>query len=137
MMTVKLASFLGENTDMYILAVFLILLVVGYVLFYIKAYKKSRAEDARVLEKLEDESEFEVEEIYVRVVSKCCGTRAFGTKTPHHEKGFFVSFVNDNGQTLEYRVDEETYLDVEEGMTGTVAVHNGMFYSFCADEDIE
>ena len=135
MIPINLASFLGENTDLYLFAAFLILLVVGYILFYIKAYKKSRAEDERMLKGLEDESEIELCETHVRVVSKCCGTRAYGTKTPHHEKCFFVTFVADNGKTVEYRVDEETYLAVEEEMTGTVATNDGEFYGFCADDD--
>ncbi len=137
MIPISLASFLGENTDMYILAVVIALLVSGYALFYIKARKKSRVEKERMLEELEDDSGFEVEEVHVRVVSKCCGTRAYGTKTPHHEKGFFVTFMTDSGETPEYRVDEETYLAAEEGMTGTVATHDGIFYGFCPDEDTE
>lgn len=134
MITVKLASFLGENTDLYLLAAFLILLGVGYALFYAKARKKSRAEDERMLAELEDDSEIELCETHVRVAEKLCGTRAYGTNDPHFEKGFFIVFETDDGERTEYRVDEETYLSVEDDMMGTVATYDGRFYGFVPDE---
>lgn len=134
MTTVRLASFLGENTDLYLLAAFLILLAVGYALFYIKARKKSRAENEQILAELEDDSETELCETHGRVAEKLCGTRAYGTNDPHFEKGFFIVFETDGGETLEYRVDEETYLAVQEGETGTVAACDGRFFGFCPDE---
>lgn len=137
MTATECAMSLGNNIETYLLAGAVVLLVVGYIVLSARAGKKSRQQDADALAELEADNELEIEEVHVRVVSKCCGTRAYGTKLPHHETGFFVTFMTDSGETTEYRVDEETYLSAEDGMTGTVATHDGHFCGFCADEDDE
>ena len=58
----------------------------------------------------------------------------YGYKSTHTCKEFYVTFLTDDGEKLEYKVEEEFYLSVYEDQIGTLAIVNGNFYGFCADQ---
>ena len=72
-------------------------------------------------------------EINARVFSRRCGTKMYGSKSPRTYKEFYVTFLTDDGEKLEYKVEEDFYLSIYEDQTGTLAIVNGNFYDFCAD----
>ena len=75
-----------------------------------------------------------LEEISCKIVELRCGTDVFGTKLPRVTKQFGVKVLTDDGQELEFLVDEDIYAALEEGVHGTVAIVNERFYGFWADE---
>ena len=124
-----------HTTDYYIAAAIvlasLLLAFFAFVIMPIIAVRKYK----KRLNELESEpvEKLPLTEINVRVVSMRCGTKVYGTKSPELHKEFFVTFLTDNGETLEYKVEEEIYLSIYEDQTGTLATVNGNFYGFCAD----
>ena len=49
---------------------------------------------------------------------------------------FYFLFLTDDGDTLRYEVDEETYLSIEEKTEGTVGVVGEQFFGFCPDDTV-
>ena len=123
------------NADYYIAAAillgFLLLAFFAFVIMPIIAVRKYK----KRLNELESEpvEDPPLTEINARVMSMCCGTKMYGTKSPHTCKEFYVTFLTDGGETLEYKVEEEFYLSIYEDQTGTLAIVNGNFYGFYAD----
>ena len=123
------------NADYYIAAAillgFLLLAFFAFVIMPIIAVRKYK----KRLNELESEpvEEPPLTEINARVISMRCGTKMYGTKSPELHKEFFVTFLTDDGETFEYKVEEEIYLSIYEDQTGTLATVNGKFYGFCSD----
>ena len=114
-----------------ILLSFLLFAFFGFVILPIISVRKYK----KKLKELESEpvEEPTLTEINARVISMRCGTKMYGTKSPDLQKEFFVTFLTDDGETLEYKVEEEFYLSLYEDQTGTLAIVNGKFYGFCDD----
>ena len=90
------------------------------------------------LERLENESladseEPPVKEIHGRVIKKHCYTDVIGMRSVRAYTNFHFIFLTDDGETLRYDTDEQTYLTIEENREGTIAIVGDRFYGFCPD----
>ncbi|MBQ3221154.1 MAG: hypothetical protein IJB34_04255 [Clostridia bacterium] len=50
---------------------------------------------------------------------------------------FFATFQLENGETVEYELERESYEKITEGQTGTLVLVNGNFFDFGDGEEIE
>ena len=50
---------------------------------------------------------------------------------------YFVTFILENGEEVEYEINQEWYEKIEQGDAGTLLIINGKFFSFGEGEDIE
>ena len=108
-----------------------------YLLFMaVKLSVEGKKRNAELLEEMEEEEEGlpEIQEFSVTVIGKRCEVNTYGSKPPRAQKEFYLGFRTDDGRELIFSVGEESYLEVEEGQKGTVAVLNDNYYGFCADE---
>lgn len=76
-----------------------------------------------------------IEEVLACVRSMRCGVDVNGVKSPVTRKEFYITFALQDGTTEEYEVDEESYVEFEEGMKGTLLSANGHFCGFVLDEE--
>ena len=74
-------------------------------------------------------------EVKVQVIDKRCGVSSTGTKIPQVGKKFIVTFMTEQGQTMEYEILEQSYLEMGNAKSGTLLTVNGNFYGFCPDEE--
>lgn len=73
-------------------------------------------------------------EIRATVLHMQCEVNTYGTKTPHCEEEYFITFLDEYDKEITFSVDKETYLSLYEGQKGTIAVVNDRFYGFAEDE---
>lgn len=67
------------------------------------------------------------------MISKRCGTKVYGSKSPQYCGKFCITFLTAGGDEIEYPAEEEVYLSIHENETGTLATANGHFYGFCVE----
>lgn len=128
----KVGNHLGEYLFFAFLAVVILGLLGGMVWIFISSCKENKKQ----LEKLDDYAkEQELDEVSAQVLSKNCGIKVYGTKTPDCCKEFSVTFLTTYGEEVQYKVLEEVYLSLEEGQNGTLATINGNFYGFYVEEE--
>ena len=60
-----------------------------------------------------------------------------GHKRPKTGTSFLVTFLTDDGETLEYPVPEELYVTLNIDQTGTLVILNEGFFDFGDGEDVE
>ncbi len=84
---------------------------------------------------LPNPEEIPLVETHVSVERMECGVYVAGYKSPHSYMTFVVKFRTDSGELLEFGVEEELYLSLSEGQTGTLGTLNGFFYGFVPDEE--
>ena len=119
----------------------ILFIAIGIFLFYllflsVKLSIESKKRNAEMLEEPEEDEGVlpEIQEYSVTVIGKRCEVNTYGSKPPRAQKEFYLGFRTDDGKELIFSVGEESYLEVEEGQKGTVAVLNDNYYGFCADE---
>ncbi len=124
-------------------------LIVGAVIIVLIIYAlrgtKSDRERKKQIEYELDHPTFPVEQEYhVRVSDMKCGTVMSGSsKHPVSRKEFYVRFdILDGdgevmGEPMTLILDEDTYLSLETGMTGHVALSGDVFLGFIPEEDGE
>ena len=84
----------------------------------------------------DDDREPDVIEIHGCIVHKeCFSGMNSSVRHPHAYKNFIINFRSDDGKDFEYSIDEETYLSIEEGDSGYVAIVGERFYGYCSDKD--
>ena len=59
-----------------------------------------------------------------------------GLNLPKNESSFVLVFETEEGETEEYPVPEELFMQTEEGQEGTLVTINGMFFDFGEGQDI-
>lgn len=118
---------------------FAVVAAVVIVLAIIEGAKEGKAATDEMQDKLCEDlpnpEEIPLVETHVRVETMECGVYIEGIKTPHSGKTFLIKFRADDGELLEHPVEEEFYLSLSEGQTGTLATLNGYFYGFAADDE--
>ena len=122
----------------YILASLVILYPAWYVISYIRARKDMKKRAEQMENEVEEDSsagEPPLQEIHGTILSKYCYSGVGGTKNVRAYTCFTIIFRSDKGEETSYEVDEECYIAVSEGQTGTVAIVGTRFYGFCPDED--
>ena len=120
---------LGNNPATYILAGIVLALFAALIWVLVDTHRSNK----RLWRSLEEPTEPELIETEVRVISKRCGTKVYGSKSPQCRKEFYITFLTEDGEETEYPVEEEIYLSIHENETGTLATANGHFYGFCAE----
>jgi hypothetical protein len=84
----------------------------------------------------DDDREPDVIEIHGCITHKeCYSGMNSSVRHPHAYKNFIINFRSDDGKDFEYSIDEETYLSIEEGDSGYVAIVGERFYGYCSDKD--
>ena len=59
-----------------------------------------------------------------------------GLNLPKNESSFVLVFETEEGETEEYPVPQEFFMQTEEGQEGTLVTINGMFFDFGEGQDI-
>ena len=59
-----------------------------------------------------------------------------GLNLPKNESSFALVFETEEGETEEYPVPQEFFMQTEEGQEGTLVTINGMFFDFGEGQDI-
>jgi hypothetical protein len=111
-----------------ILGVFALFIFAG-----ISSDKNKGIEQKDLEEHLEQEPEYT--ETRARLVAMHCSSDVIRIyhKVPKTVKTFCITFKLEDGGSAEFEVEEEIYLLLEEGMTGTLVTVEGNFYGFEAD----
>lgn len=123
----------------------IILMIAPFILagiayyFFLRRRKREELEQDKV--KPHDDEPYEADvceeppltEIRATVLRMRCEVNTYGTKTPHCEEEYFVTFLDEYEKEITFSVDKETYLSLSEGQKGTVAVVNDRFYGFAED----
>ena len=97
---------------------------------------RSKREAKKSLARLEESTAAEEPplcEVHGRITEKHCYSDLVGTKNVHSYTCFYFLFLTDDGETLRYEIDAETYLAIEENAEGTVGIVGDQFYGFCSD----
>jgi hypothetical protein len=116
-----------------------VLLAISIPLYLVIIFVRFKRKNKKSLASLEERSgadESPLCEIHGRVVEKHCYSGVAGTKNVRAYTCFYFLFLTDDGDTLRYEVDEETYLSIEEKTEGTVGVVGERFFGFCPDDTV-
>ena len=111
--------------------------IVFWVVFFIYAAKSDKKRKKQIEYEL-DHPTFPIEqEYYVRVSDMKCGTVMTGSaKHPVSQRNFYVIFdmMDDDGEVIGEPItidlDEDTYLSLQVGMTGHIALAEDVFLGF-------
>ncbi len=116
--------------------------VIAYIVYYYFKHPPKNSQNVENGEELYnniEESEFEepdILEIHGTVERKeCFSAMNSSARNAHAYKTFMIYFKSDDGEDHEYSIEEETYLEIEEGDVGTVAIVGSRFYGYCSDKD--
>lgn len=112
------------------LQIFIAVSLTCLVALIVHSVIKAKSVQKEQLPQLDEPLDFSLEEKNVLVLKKYCYTKTYGYRTPEMKKHFFIIFQTDDGQKFEYEVEEDIYLTINEGQTGTIGIVNGNFYGF-------
>ena len=114
--------------------IFIASLVLIIVWLFINDHKNKK-EDAGRKETPEEhlEREPEYSECRARLIKMQCGVDVRGTKRVFVDEKYLITFELEDGDTVDFGVDEEIYGLLEEGMEGTLVTVEGNFFGFEAD----
>ena len=95
-------------------------------------------------EYLEDDSDLSDDEyiapepvlVGARVIFKAINETKMGTKLPNYKMNFVVTFLTDDGDTVEFCVNEDIYNRVYVDQVGDLVTINGTFFDFGDGEEI-
>jgi hypothetical protein len=105
---------------------------VYFVVVFVR-FKRERKKSWESLEECAETDEPPFREIHGRVVEKHCYSDVAGTKNVRAYTCFYFLFLTDDGETVRYEIDEDTYLAIEDKTEGTVGIVGDQFYGFCPD----
>ena len=71
-----------------------------------------------------------------RVIFKAINETKMGTKLPNYKMNFVVTFLTDDGDTVEFCVNEDIYNRVYVDQVGDLVTINGTFFDFGDGEEI-
>lgn len=120
-----------ENVFGWVLLISVTVIVIGGLISIIISNKRN---EKKLLDQMDGADLPQIEEIRVTVSDMTCDTASYGYKIPKMEKLFRVEFMTEYDKLIELSVDEQTYLSLSVGTSGTVAIVNGNFYGFVPDE---
>lgn len=116
------------------------LIIVGIcVLFIIIVPLVAKKEQKDAIEQMDEEPQNvpEPDVIGAKVIKKRVGGECMGVKLPKYNAHFWLTFLTDNGEELEYEVSQELFDKIKEGDTASLVTINGNFLDFGDGEDIE
>ncbi len=113
------------------------LLALSMPIYLVVVFIRYKRKAKKSLEQLEEEwgkaEDSPFREIHGRVLEKHCFSEIVGTKNVRAYTCFYFLFLTDDGETVRYEIDEETYLAIEDDTEGTVGIVGDRFYGFCPD----
>lgn len=118
-----------------IIAIAVFLMMIGTFVFIAVSMYKDRKEGEKRLESSSSD-EPPLDEVDATVVSMRCHAGLTGShRSPQSIKEFFVTFRTKDGNEIEFKVEENIYLSLSEGLNGSLATVNGNFYGFYFEEE--
>ena len=120
--------------------VLLIVVIFGGFIFLAVKYgfdDKDLGEKERLAEQMLDEpvDDLDIVAKDVTVLTLRCGVKMEGIKQPKTVRNFSVTFLTDDGEKLEFSVEEEFYTSLNEGERGSLALLNGAIYDYVSDTE--
>ncbi len=70
-----------------------------------------------------------------RVIDKRFESDVMGTRSVRQVSSYFVTFFTEDGETVEYDVPREIFLQIEKGQESTLVTLDGKFFDFSDGED--
>ena len=83
----------------------------------------------------EEYDSLDIKTVDVTVLTLRCGVKMEGIKQPKTVRNFLVTFLTDDGEKLEFSVEEEFYTSLNEGERGSLALLNGAIYDYVSDTE--
>ncbi len=124
----------GEQQVWLMLGIAFLIVVSFPVVYWSTARSKKKQLKAMDSGTPNAESGAEVVRIHARVVDMTCGVETYGSKRPKVAEYFIIKLQKDDGDLLDVTVNGEMYDGFEVGLTGTLSLIDGFFYSFEPDE---
>ena len=91
-----------------------------------EAHDRDSAEDCDIQEDIT-----ELNEVGAQLIDQRCGVDVRGTKSVYVNERYCITFLTDDGRTLEFFVPEEIYLALDKGQKGIlITTAKGAFYGF-------
>lgn len=127
---------MSEIFDSGVWIVFLGLLAM--LVWLIKTIIDSHKYNKKLMKELEEPiEEAPAVGIGARVMSKRTDILRGGSyRMPSHRVGFYITFLTDDGKTVEHEVGQDVYGRCDLYQTGTLVTINGEFFDFGKGEDI-
>lgn len=123
----------GFNADVFgpvLMGSILGLIFIGVIIYHIVDQRKRNRKMQESWDKLEEP---QITEYHVNVTDMKCDAESYGYSLPVTEKEFHVLFLTDDGEKIALDVDEETYLSLNVGDSGMLAILTEKFYGFVPD----
>lgn len=108
-------------------------------LFYteIRKEKSKRQESAEEMHRLEEAKELSEPILQnARVIDKRFESDVMGTRSVRQASSYFVTFLTEDGETVEYDVPREIFLQIEKGQESTLVTVDGKFFDFSDGESV-
>lgn len=110
-----------------VIGVIMLALVVGIICAFLREMKKRK----QILKEFEKPIELSpITEVDAVVVKKECCVKTYGLKMPESVKEFYLTFSTFSGESKRFSVNEELYLSVDEGVSGTIALVDDELFDF-------
>ena len=92
-------------------------------------------EEAKKIAMLEDDSPIQYTEIHATIQDMRCGVTQYGIMSPKTVKEFYITYLTNNGETVEITLDEESYLAVSVGDQIILYFNGDVFCGFTKQDD--
>ena len=128
-----------NDTFIYVILIILTAGLIGCVCYLLGRSIHMAKEREKSAQALEDENwqEPDPEIIGARVIAKKIIDGVTGSyRMPEYKMEMFVTFLTDDGETVEYEVEREVYERVYVDQTGDLVTLNGQFFDFGDGEEI-
>ncbi|MBO5778309.1 MAG: hypothetical protein J6R82_01940 [Clostridia bacterium] len=132
-----------ENLDFGAILAIIICILLAFIAWW--TFRDTRQKlDGRKQMLAEMEQEEQAEElpaepeavaVTARVIDKRFSSDVIGTKSVKQVSSYFVTFFTEDGETVEYPVPEEIFLQIEKGQESTLVTVDGQFFDFGDGED--
>ena len=127
-----------EEIGLILIALLFAIVIPLFIIAIRKAAKDApSAEEIRAKEDALFELEPDVKRIRAEVIDMACGVNSVGYqgyKLPRAQKSFVVTFKTEDGEILNFSIEEEYYDAFDIGQVGMLEIINGQIGSFEVDE---
>jgi hypothetical protein len=120
--------------EIFVIAVF-IAAVTGAVISLMTSSKKTIADRKKEEERLEEPAP-DISTVGARVIKKSILDGTSGTRIPKYSMELFIAFLTDDGEVVEYKVEQEAFERIELDQTGKLLTLGGNFFDFGEGEEL-
>lgn len=116
-------------------------LVALMAFFFFGELRRERDKHQEAVEEMEqmEEESFDLPEPIAktaRVMEKRFASDVIGTKSVKQVSSYYVTFFTEDGETVEYAVPREIFLQIEKGEERTLVTIGGQFFDYGDGEDL-